>query len=68
MKFYVQVQRAGAGGQWKQVNAWTNEGAAIQDAQHAWGNPDNPQSRGVMTVRVVKGRRKPEVAYERMTS
>lgn len=68
MKFYVQVQRAETGGQWKQVNAWTNEAHAIQDATHAWGNSDNPQSANVMAVRVVKGKRKPEIVYERITS
>ena len=68
MKFYVQVQRAGESGQWKQVNTWTNEQHAIQDAIHTYENHDNLASRDEMAVRVVKGKHAPVVIYERITS
>lgn len=68
MKFYVQVMRPDTNGQWKQVNYWTNEAAAVGDAKHTYGNRDNPASRGVMAVRVVRGKRQPVVVFERITS
>jgi hypothetical protein len=68
MKYYVQVLRPEADGQWQQVNQWTNQAAAIQDAKHTYGNPDHPASRNVMAVRVVRGKRQPVVVFERLTS
>ena len=68
MKYYVQVIRLDTDGQWKQVNWWMNKAAAIGDAKHTFDNPDNPASRNVMAVRVVRGKRQPVVVFERITS
>lgn len=68
MKYYVQVMRPGTGGQWQQVNWWTNRNAAIGDAKHTYSNRDNQSSQDVMAVRVVQGKRKPIVIFERITS
>jgi hypothetical protein len=68
MRYYVQVLRPEADGQWQQVNWFTNKGAAMNDAKHTYGNPDHPASRSVMAVRVVRGKRQPVVVFERLTS
>ena len=68
MKFYVQVMRPDTDGKWKQVNSWTNKAAAISDANNTYANRDNMQSRDVMAVRVVQGKRNPVVVFERITS
>lgn len=68
MNFYVQVQRPGTDGKWQNVDRWRNQAYAIQEAIHTFANRDNPQSRDVMAVRVVKGKRKSEVVFERITS